>query len=485
MANNHQGSVEHALLIIDEMRKITQDFKLTAGVKFQFRDLDSFIHNDFRGRDDIKYINRFESTKLVKSQFGLLVEKVKAAGMLAISTPFDETGVDWCVDFKIDIIKIASSSAKDWPLLERASLTGIPMIVSTGGKTVNEIDRIYNFLLHRNINFSLLHCISEYPLTSSRVQLNFIDKMYKRYPDILIGYSGHESPDDTMIAAMAIAKGCKIMERHVGVPDGKSKLNSYSMNPTQTRKWVETIVMATNICSLNEVEEKDISDEEIAALKSLERGVYLKQDVIKGTKLSMDNVYFAVPLQENQTPSGDFSDNIVATLNYEKDGALFDKRLPNKISAIRQSIHLAKGLINEAGIKIGNDFTIELSHHYGLDNFSNYGAVILNFFNREYSKKLIIVLPNQEHPAHYHKVKEEAFHLLYGDLKITINFREESLLPGDHRVILRNDVHSFTSINGAVFEEIATTHIKGDSYYLDSKISKLDLIERKTVIDTW
>lgn len=485
MANSHQGSVEHGLAIIDEMSKITQDFKINSGVKFQFRDLDSFIHIDYRRRDDIKHISRFESTRLDKSQFKFLVEKVKETGMLAISTPFDESGVDWCKEFNIDIIKIASSSANDWPLLEKASLSGIPMIVSTGGKTIEEIDKVYNFLLHRNVKFSLLHCVSEYPVESINVQLNFIDVMKKRYPDIVIGYSGHESPNDTIIARMAIAKGSEIMERHVGIPNDNFKLNSYSMDPSQSRKWVESIVEAVNTCILKGTNEKFISEVEKASLQSLERGVYLKKDTQKGKVLSLDDVYFAMPLQENQTPASGFGDKIKTTLNYKKDSPLYDQRSPSIISSTRKLIHLSKGLLNEAGIKTGINFTVELSHHYGLDLFSDYGATILNFFNREYSKKLIIVLPNQEHPSHFHKIKEEAFQLLYGDLKLIIDGVEYNLLPGDHKIILRNQVHSFKSFSGAVFEEIATTHIVGDSYYLDSKISKLDLIERKTIIEEW
>ena len=78
-----------------------------------------------------------------------------------------------------------------------------------------------------------MHCVSEYPVKHDDVQSDFIDLLRKRYPNIPIGYSRHESPDDTIIAQMAIAKGAKILERHVGVETDTIKLNSYSMNPSQ------------------------------------------------------------------------------------------------------------------------------------------------------------------------------------------------------------------------------------------------------------
>lgn len=118
----------------------------------------------------------------------------------------------------IDIIKIASCSALDWPLIEKAASTGKPLIISTGGKTLSDIDKLYNFFSHKKCDFAFLHCIAEYPAPADHLQLDFIDRMNKRYRDITIGYSGHEDPDDNTVAMLAVAKGAKILERHVALP---------------------------------------------------------------------------------------------------------------------------------------------------------------------------------------------------------------------------------------------------------------------------
>ncbi|MBO4505039.1 MAG: hypothetical protein J5728_01275, partial [Lachnospiraceae bacterium] len=74
MANSHQGSVEHGIDIIRAMGRIARKYNIRAAVKLQYRELDSFIHPDYKGRTDIKHIPRFESTRLMPEQFNRLVE---------------------------------------------------------------------------------------------------------------------------------------------------------------------------------------------------------------------------------------------------------------------------------------------------------------------------------------------------------------------------------------------------------------------------
>jgi N-acetylneuraminate synthase len=133
MANSHQGSVEHGIDIIHEMGKIARKHNVKAAVKLQYRNLDNFIHPDYRGRDDVPHVSRFESTRLTFDQFSQLVEAMKEEGLVTMSTPFDEDGVDWCMEQGLDVIKIASCSSLDWPLLSKSANAGKPLIISTGG----------------------------------------------------------------------------------------------------------------------------------------------------------------------------------------------------------------------------------------------------------------------------------------------------------------------------------------------------------------
>ncbi len=80
-----------------------------------------------------------------------------------------------------------------------------------------------------------------------------------------------------------------------------------------------------------------------------------------------------------------------------------DDKIVNKI--VRQTIKI----LSEAKIPLSGNEGVEISAHYGLQKFSEYGALIIDKINREYCKKIIVVTPGQQHPMHRHNKKEEAF----------------------------------------------------------------------------
>ena len=487
MANNHQGSVEHGLKIIREMGAIARNHSVRAGLKFQFRDLDTFIHPEARNQADVKHIPRFLSTALTRAQFRELSVAVRDEGLVPIATPFDEKSVDMCHELGIQVLKVASASADDWPLLDAIASAGLPVIASTGGLKIDEIDRLVSFLTHRNVDFAILHCVSVYPTPTDMINLNFMERLMKRYPRIPIGYSGHEAPDDTDVVKGAVAKGARILERHVGVETDSIKLNKYSMNPVQVDAWVGAAVKAMKIAGISGAN-KDIEQVEIDELLSLKRGVYAAQRIIKGEVIKREDVYFAMPCSSGQISSGEFGQyrtTWIASANYEPDDPICESKQNDPIADVRAIIHDAKGMLYEAGIVIGNQFEIELSHHYGLNRFREVGAILISLVNRQYCKKLVIMLPKQSHPVHKHKIKEETFQLLWGDLRLDLNGITQLMKPGDMSLVKPDVWHSFSSIGGAIFEEISTTHIKGDSYYQDPEIQSSDPILRKTILEDW
>ena len=118
LANNHFGDVGHAKKIISHFSKIVNKKKIKATIKFQFRDLESFIHKDFINSDE-KYVKRFMSTRLEDNNFKKLFTHIKKHKLLTSCTPFDEKSVDLIEKMKFDFIKIASVSSLDFNLLEK------------------------------------------------------------------------------------------------------------------------------------------------------------------------------------------------------------------------------------------------------------------------------------------------------------------------------------------------------------------------------
>jgi len=174
-----------------------------------------------------------------------------------------------------------------------------------------------------------------------------------------------------------------------------------------------------------------------------------------------------------------------ASRDYAVDQGISEREEVDQLIQIRRIIHDAKGMLSEAHVVLADDDEVELSHHYGIERFRHTGALIVNVVNREYCKKLVFVFPGQKHPNHRHNVKEETFQLIWGDLELCRNGIPAQLKRGQKVLIERGTWHSFTSRNGAIFEEVSTTHVKGDSYYEDETISRMDLIQRKTVLQGW
>ncbi len=485
MANNHQGSVDHGLKIINEMAKIARRHRVRAAVKLQYRHLETLIHPAYSSSTDIHHIPRFFETRLDWADFHTLVAATRDAGMKSIVTPFDEPSVEMALNHGVDILKVASCSSMDWPLQESISRAQRPVICSTGGCELRDTDRIVTFYEHRDVrDVAILHCVGMYPTADEDQQLNFMRRMMIRYPHCTVGYSGHEAPENLRVTVAAVAMGARILERHVGVPTRTTPLNKYSMNPDQVDRWVSEVVRVRQICG-HPKGNKRVKQEELESLGKLKRGAFAKRPIQKGESLSPEAVFFAMPLQAEQTTATEYSPEMVATRDYSESDAIYERRALSPVLIARGVVHEAKGLLREAGIPTGNEFSIELSHHYGIESFRRYGAVMVNFVNREYCKKLIVLLPGQEHPTHKHLKKEETFQILFGEMKLELDGEVRTMRPGEMQLIQRGERHSFSTTSGCVFEEISTTHLKDDSEYEDPDISSLDPIQRKTVIDEW
>ncbi len=486
MANNHQGSIHHALEIVREMALLARQYQIRAAVKLQYRDLETFIHPAHRTRSDVKHVQRFLNTRLTADEFQQLVDTIRHQGLISVVTPFDESSVRLCIDHGVEVLKVASCSATDWPLLQEIAATGRPVIVSTGGLDLWEIDQVVSFLAHKRVRFALMHCVAIYPTPGHAVQMAFLEKLRKRYPEVAVGYSGHEAPDNLDVVRLAVAKGAELLERHVGVPTPQWTLNAYSMNPDQTEAWICAALESQRACGTGG--RKVVTREELESLRSLQRGVYGRRNLQPGETIAPEDVFFAMPCLDGQTTSGSFGryrTTYVATREYQSGDPVCEQAPPDQISSIRSIVHDVKGMLHEAHIVVSSDFEIELSHHHGLQEFRRIGAIIINMINRTYCKKLVIVLPGQSHPAHHHRIKEETFQLLWGDLLIDVGGLQRHLHQGEIVLIQPGQWHSFCSRGGAIFEEISTHHHRSDSYYRDPHINQKDPLERKTLFRDW
>ena len=486
MANNHMGSVEHGLRIISEIHAVSRNFPYHFAFKFQYRHLDTFIHPDFKSRSDVKYVKRFCETRLSEDQFKALRDELGNLGFISICTPFDEASVDLIEAHGFDIIKIASCSFTDWPLLERVVKTDKPIIASTAGVPLEDVDRVVSFFEHRNLSFALMHCVAEYPTRNQHLQLNQIDLLRSRYPQISVGYSTHEHPDNTDSIKIATAKGATIFEKHVGVPTADIRLNAYSATPMQVRLWLQAAQETLEMCGVRG-KRPDFTEDELSSLHGLGRGVFARRPISSGERISTEDIFLAIPVMDGQITANDLSKytefHAQAEINTNAPVLLAEVSKVDVREKVYDIVQRVKALLEKSRVVAPGRADLEISHHYGIDRFDEFGITMITVVNREYCKKLIIMLPGQSHPEQYHKQKEETFHVLYGDVLMNLNGIEAKHCQGDVIVVEKGVRHSFGSKTGAVIEEISSTHYGDDSYYTDPEIGNNK--NRKTLLAYW
>jgi len=136
-----------------------------------------------------------------------------------------------------------------------------------------------------------------------------------------------------------------------------------------------------------------------------------------------------------------------------------------------------------SGAVVPTQLELEISHHYGIERFREAGSAMITVINREYCKRLVLMLPGQWHPEHWHTQKDETFHLLHGEIDLVLGGEHRRCVKNDVIVIPRGVKHEFRSRTGAVIEEISSTHIRNDSCYADQSIGHND--KRKTYVTNW
>jgi sialic acid synthase SpsE/mannose-6-phosphate isomerase-like protein (cupin superfamily) len=499
LANNHQGSLEHALKIVEELVKINEqnkhDFDQT--LKLQFRDLPDFVHASHR--EDNGYPKRFLSTMLEWSEMEEICHALEHAEMSLMVTPFDEVSVGKAVEFGASALKIASCSNTDWPLLERVCQEDLPIVASTGGLRINQIDDLVSFLEHKGKSFSLHHCVSIYPTPPYQMTLFQIDLLKKRFPGLVIGWSTHEDPSAQLPVAIAYALGARLFERHVGLEKKGTKMNGYSSTPHQIAEWLDTLKKVIEICGseaqLDELESealrRPVLADERKALDGLQRGVYTKQVFEAGKPATAGDFDLRFPCEVDQVPASGLRE--ITSLYSKLDGG--QPVIYNNVNAgtparsggydkIKVGIHQVKAMLSMARIALPPSFSTEYSHHYGREKFLDVGTTMITIFNRDYCKKLLIQLPWQRHPSHYHKLKEESFQILWGELDVCIDGAVRTLHAGDTLLVQPGVWHSFACAKtGCVFEEVSTTSLPDDSVYSDPEVLKNQ--DRKTRVGHW
>lgn len=350
LANNHWGKLERGLKIIRDHGAVVRFNNVKAAIKLQFRDVDEFIHPDFKGNEELRYVKKTEATKMSRDNFARMVAEIRNVSCIPMATPFDEASVDLCLEFEMPIIKIASSDVNDWPLIEKIASTRRPTIVSSGGASEKDLDDIVSFFDRRDIPLAINHCISLYPSEDGELELDQIDYLKNRYPGHVIGLSTHEYHDWHSSMLISYGKGARTWERHIDIDYEGVPVSSYCSLPEQCDAWFKAFKKAREMCGGYSTTRRVISRRETEYLDALVRGVYARRELEPGYIFSKDafdrDFYLAVPLRKGQLSCREVMNGEKLTVAIKSDEPLTIDHIDGPYSAYQN----LKRLILERGL---------------------------------------------------------------------------------------------------------------------------------------
>lgn len=243
IGNNHGGSVAEATALVEACAAAG-----VSAVKFQRRTNTAIYTRallaqpyDHRHSFGATYGAHRAALELPLSAYPPLLATAQARGVTAFATAFDEQAADELVAAGLPALKIASGDLTNTPLLQHVARLGVPLVLSTGGGTLEDIDRAVAVVAPHTSAFALLHCTAAYPVLDwAELNLQVIPALRARYPDTVIGWSGHDS--GIAMSVMAYTLGARIIEKHVTRNRAlKGTDHAFSLEPAGLRKLVRDL----------------------------------------------------------------------------------------------------------------------------------------------------------------------------------------------------------------------------------------------------
>ncbi|HRQ22144.1 MAG TPA: N-acetylneuraminate synthase family protein [Anaerolineales bacterium] len=242
IGNNHQGDLQKA----KDLFKAAKECGVDA-VKLQKRDNKSLLtkaaydkpyenENSFGAT----YGEHREALEFGRYEYEELAKYAKELGLVFFSTAFDMKSADFLAELDMPLYKIASGDLKNIPLMKHVAKIGKPMIISTGGGTMEDVQRAYDAIMPINTQLAILQCTASYPAEPQDLNLRVISTYREKFPDVVIGLSDHENGIAMALAAYVL--GSRIVEQHFTLNHTwKGTDHAFSLEPIGMRKLVRDL----------------------------------------------------------------------------------------------------------------------------------------------------------------------------------------------------------------------------------------------------
>ena len=284
---NHEGNVKKAYKLIDAAIKGNANsikFQTYKASKLTTKTAKKYWDDGISNETQYDVFEKLD--KLTNSDWKDIFEYAKDKKITCFSTPFDYESVDLLYSLDVPIFKIASADITHIPLIKKIAKKKLPIILSTGMASFNEINEAINTIENEgNNDIIIMHCITSYPTKPEDANLELIKVLKRNFPNYIIGYSDHTLGTD--IPVYSVFYGACCIEKHFTFDQSlkTSRDHWLSLGPKEFQEMVKKLELARVSKGL----EKRIEfDSEREAVKFARRSIVSTKKIKIGEKISME-----------------------------------------------------------------------------------------------------------------------------------------------------------------------------------------------------
>jgi len=291
IGHNHQGSLDNCKKLIEKAKNAGAN-----AVKLQKRDNKNlfskkFYNSEYNSNNSYgkTYGEHREKLEFGSFEYTELFKFSKEIGITMFATPFDFNSLEFLEKFDCPFYKVASSDITFVQLIQKIADTEKPIIISTGYSSYEDLDRILNNVIFKN-DVAFLQCSSVYPANANQINLNIIPEMIKKFPNNIIGYSGHDS--GIVIPLAAYMKGARIIEKHFTLSRSlKGSDHAMSLEPEGLSKMCNGFKKLKESMGSNKKEKMPYEEKFIYKMK---KSIVSSKSLKKQHVLSYDDLDFKI-----------------------------------------------------------------------------------------------------------------------------------------------------------------------------------------------
>ena len=288
VGHNHQGKLETAKEMFREAKACG-----VSAVKLQKRDNRSLFTQAAFDRPyenensfGATYGEHREALEFDRDQYAELQAYAADLELDFFATAFDITSADMLETLDMPAYKVASADLRNLPLLRHIAGLGKPVIVSTGGGTMEDVQRLYDTVMPINPQLCIMQCTCGYPAEFDELNLSVIDTYRQQFPEIVVGYSGHDN--GIAMPVVAYVLGARIIEKHFTLNRAmKGTDHVFSLEPVGMRKMTRDLERAR--LSLGDGR-KTVFASEAAPVLKMGKKLVAARDIVAGHRLTTDDV---------------------------------------------------------------------------------------------------------------------------------------------------------------------------------------------------